>query len=229
MSLGCAVPLKQNHSLLHFIFCFRQHCSSETDRWCLCPWVFPLGYLCQLIFPLCVAVVPQSGSHHSSLINGVPGLRLVLAPPPALREKMKTHSWISYKSSLLKLALLFWHIPEENTASLWHTKKALLLTGPRTTGGKHVRYIINPTGSEAETSQEGWLGCFMPKKTQRDVHAWNMHTDPGWIDYFATPYDCANQSQGENAQTGHCKTGVYIIFCPKTEVILHLQMVMCPM
>lgn len=166
MSLGCAVPLKQNHSLLHFIFCFRQHCSSETDRWCLCPWVFPLGYLCQLIFPLCVAVVPQSGSHHSSLINGVPGLRLVLAPPPALREKMKTHSWISYKSSLLKLALLFWHIPEENTASLWHTKKALLLTGPRTTGGKHVRYIINPTGSEAETSQEGWLGCFMPKKTQ---------------------------------------------------------------
>lgn len=110
MSLGCAVPLKQNHCLLHFIFCFLENCSSETDRWCLCHWVFPLRYLCQLIFPLCLAVVCEPVPHHSSLINGVPGLRLVLAPPPALREKTKTHSWISYKSSLLNLALQLWHI-----------------------------------------------------------------------------------------------------------------------
>lgn len=110
MSLGCAAPLKQNPCLLHFIFCFLENRSSETDRWCICHWAFPLRYLCQLIFPLCLAVVCESVPHHSSLINGVPGLRLALAPPPALRGKTKTHSWISYKSSLFNLALQLWHI-----------------------------------------------------------------------------------------------------------------------
>lgn len=112
MSLGCTVPLKQNHSL-HFIFCFLENCSSETDRWCICHREFPLRYLCQLILPLRLAVVCETGPHHSSLINFVPGLRLVLAPPPALREKMKTHSWFSYKSSPLRLALWLWNIPQE--------------------------------------------------------------------------------------------------------------------
>lgn len=125
MSLGWAVLLKQSHSLLHFIFCFLENCSSETDRWYICHWVFPLRYLCQLIFPLCLAVVCETVPHDSSLINGVPGLRLVLAPPPALREKTKTHSWISYKSSLLNLALQLWHMLEE-AASLSQTKGAIL-------------------------------------------------------------------------------------------------------
>lgn len=126
MSLGWAVLLKQSHSLLHFIFCFLENCSSGTDRWCICHWEFPLRYLCQLIFPLCLAVVCDTVPHHSSLINGVPGLRLGLAPPPALREKTKTHSWISYKSSLLNLALRLWHILEEKAASLSQTKGAIL-------------------------------------------------------------------------------------------------------
>lgn len=89
MSLGCAVPLKQNHALLHFIFCFLENCSPEADRWCICHRVFPLRYLCQLIFPLRLAVVCETVSHHSSLINGVPAWRVVLAPPPALRGKKK--------------------------------------------------------------------------------------------------------------------------------------------
>lgn len=86
MSLGWAVPLKQNHAL-HFIFCFLENCSAETDRWCIRHRAFPLRYLCQLIFPLCLAVVCETVPHHSSLINGVPALRLAVAPPPALRGK----------------------------------------------------------------------------------------------------------------------------------------------
>lgn len=96
--------------------------------------MFPLRYLCQLILPLCLAVVCETGPHHSSLINGVTGLRLVLPRLPALREKMKTHSWISYKSFLLELALQLWHIPEEKCCQSVPSQKALLLLRSLTLG-----------------------------------------------------------------------------------------------
>lgn len=110
MSLGCAVPLEQDQPLLHLLLCCLENCCSETDRWCPCLSLFPLRYLCQLIFPLCLAVVCETGPHHSSLINGVPSLRLALAPPSSSKrekKKMKTHSWIFFffnKSALSKLA-----------------------------------------------------------------------------------------------------------------------------
>lgn len=69
-------------------------------------------------------------STHSSLIIDVPVLRLVLAPPPALREKMKTHSWLCYKSSILNLALQLWHILESKAASLLLTRRGHLFLGP---------------------------------------------------------------------------------------------------
>lgn len=62
-------------------------------------------------------------STHSSLIIDVPDLRLVLAPPPALREKTKTHSWLCYKSSISNLALQLWYILEAKAASLSQTKR----------------------------------------------------------------------------------------------------------
>lgn len=92
MSLGCVVPLEQNQSLLHLLLSCLENCCSETDRWCLCHSVLPLRYLCQLIFPLCLAVVCETGPHHSSLINGEPSLRLVLAPPSSSKRGKKNEN-----------------------------------------------------------------------------------------------------------------------------------------
>lgn len=91
---------------LYFLLRRPENCCSEADRWSFCCSLLPLRYLCQLIFPLCLAVVCETGPHHCSLINGAPSLRLVLAPPSSSnrKKKMKTHSWIFYKSALLKLA-----------------------------------------------------------------------------------------------------------------------------
>lgn len=92
--------------LLPFLLCCLENCCSETDRWCLCHSRRSLRYLCQLIFPPCLAVACETGPHRSNLINGVPSLRLVLAPPSSSkRKKMKTHSWIF--SSFLLLFFFF--------------------------------------------------------------------------------------------------------------------------
>lgn len=92
--------------LLPFLLCCLENCCSETDRWCLCHSRHSLRYLCQLIFPPCLAVACETGPHRSNLINGVPSLRLVLAPPSSSkRKKMKTHSWIF--SSFLLLFFFF--------------------------------------------------------------------------------------------------------------------------
>lgn len=156
MSLGCVVPLKQNHPLLHFLFSWKLllrnwqmvHLSLSVSS------SLSLQANISSVLSCCL----WDCSTHSSLINGLPGWRLVLAPPPALREKMKTHSWICYKSSVLNLALQLWHILEGKVARLSQTRRGCPLLGfpPHQCQAcmlrnkSHFKLVWNFTGQEEE-------------------------------------------------------------------------------
>lgn len=90
LRLRCAFGTKPLS--LYFLLCRLENCRSGADRWSLCRSLLPLRYLCQLIFPLCLAVVCETGPHHCSLINGAPSLRLVLAPPSSSKRKKKNEN-----------------------------------------------------------------------------------------------------------------------------------------